>query len=290
MVWTFPKFPLTSQWKHSRNQIYFNHKQLSSQLDRFYYKKKIESSSSKKLRYDIIDTQTTEHNPHTHTSNTTTPSRSEPEHQYTSIPTIRFTTLRTRTLWKNISHSQNLQHQDCFMQNRLIYPEFSKQQKTLFLNLTPLMSSIIFRILIAQQVIWAQQNAPLETRILKHEKDVYNPPDKWTALTKHAWHQDHTFDFDNVQVIDRSDNYRKRMIVEMTHIANNPNTINQRTDTDNLSVFYHLHLNNRFKNKWKMKKLIKISILTMKSTNHFIIFPKMTFETNFLTFFFLNFQ
>ena len=111
------------------------------------------------------------------------------------------------------------------------------------------MSSIIFRILIAQQVIWAQQNAPLETRILKHEKDVYNPPDKWTALTKHAWHQDHTFDFDNVQVIDRSDNYRKRMIVEMTHIANNPNTINQRTDTDNLSVFYHLHLNNRFKNK-----------------------------------------
>ena len=50
---------------------------------------------------------------------------------------------------------------------------------------------------------------PLKTRILEHKKDVYKPPDKWTALTKHAWHQDHTFDFDNVQIVDRSDNYRK---------------------------------------------------------------------------------
>ena len=90
---------------------------------------------------------------------------------------------------------------------------------------------------------------PLKNRILEHKKDVYNPPDKWTALTKHAWHQDHTFDFDNVQIVDQSDNYRKRMILEMTHIASNPNTINQRTDTDNLSVCYNSLLNNRFKNK-----------------------------------------
>ena len=90
---------------------------------------------------------------------------------------------------------------------------------------------------------------PLKTRISEHKKDVYNPPDKCTALTKHAWHQDHTFDFDNVQIVDRSDNYRKRIILEMSYIASNPNTMNQRTDTDNLSIFYHLLLNNRFKNK-----------------------------------------
>ena len=91
----------------------------------------------------------------------------------------------------------------------------------------------------------------LETRILEQKKDVYNPPDKWqcTALTKHAWHQDHTFDFDNVQIVDRSDNYRKQMILEMTHIASNPNVIKERTDTDNSSVVYHLLLNNRFKEK-----------------------------------------
>ena len=42
----------------------------------------------------------------------------------------------------------------------------------------------------------------LKTRILEHKKDVYNPPDKWTALTKHAWHHDHTFNFDNVHIVD----------------------------------------------------------------------------------------
>ena len=36
---------------------------------------------------------------------------------------------------------------------------------------------------------------PLKTRIHEHKRDVYNSPDKWTALTKHAWEQDHTLDF-----------------------------------------------------------------------------------------------
>ena len=55
---------------------------------------------------------------------------------------------------------------------------------------------------------------PLETKILEHKRDVYNPLDKWTVLSNHAWHQDHTFDFDNAQIVDRSDNYRKRMMDE----------------------------------------------------------------------------
>ena len=55
----------------------------------------------------------------------------------------------------------------------------------------------------------------------------------------------HIFNFDNIQIIDRADNYKKRMILEMTHIASNTNSINQRTDTDNLSVFYMSLLNNK---------------------------------------------
>ena len=86
---------------------------------------------------------------------------------------------------------------------------------------------------------------PLKTRIHEHKKDVYNPPEKWTALTKHAWHQDHKFNFDNVKIIDRSDNYKKRMILEMTHIAGNPHAVNQRADTENLSVFYLPLLNDK---------------------------------------------
>ena len=86
---------------------------------------------------------------------------------------------------------------------------------------------------------------PLKTRIHEHKKYVYNPPEKWTALTKHAWHQDQKFNFDEVTIIDRSDNYKKRIILEMTHIANTSHSVNQRTDTENLSVSYLPLLNNQ---------------------------------------------
>ena len=86
---------------------------------------------------------------------------------------------------------------------------------------------------------------PLNTRIQEHKKDVYNPPKKRTALTRHAWHQHHTFNFNNIKIVHRSDHYKKRMILELTHIASNPHGVNQRTDTDNLSVFYLPLLNNK---------------------------------------------
>ena len=56
--------------------------------------------------------------------------------------------------------------------------------------------------------------------------------------------QDHKFGFNNVNIVDRSSNYKKRMLLEMTHIVSNPHAMNQRTDTDNLSVFYLPLLNN----------------------------------------------
>ena len=67
---------------------------------------------------------------------------------------------------------------------------------------------------------------PLKTKLHEHKRDVYNPPDKWMALTKHAWQQDHTFSFDSIQIVDKSVNYKKLMILEMTHIVRNPNSIN----------------------------------------------------------------
>ena len=44
----------------------------------------------------------------------------------------------------------------------------------------------------------------------------------------------HTFNFNNVKIVYRSDHYKKRMILEMIHIASNPLAANQRTETDNL--------------------------------------------------------
>ena len=59
-------------------------------------------------------------------------------------------------------------------------------------------------------------------------------------MTKHAWEQYHTFSFDNVQIVDKSVNYKKRMILKKTHIASNPNSINIRSETKNVSVFIYL--------------------------------------------------
>ena len=86
----------------------------------------------------------------------------------------------------------------------------------------------------------------LTTRIQEHKKDIYNPLEKWNALTKHTWPQNHEFNFDRIKIVDTSNNYKKRMILEMTHIASNPHVVNQRMDTENLSVFYLPLLNNKF--------------------------------------------
>ena len=77
----------------------------------------------------------------------------------------------------------------------------------------------------------------------EHIKDVSNPSEKWTALTKHAWHQDHKFNFAEIKIIDRSDNYKKRIIFEMSNIAGDPHVVNPKTDTENLSIFHLLFLN-----------------------------------------------
>ena len=98
-------------------------------------------------------------------------------------------------------------------------------------------------------IFYIEQNAWV--RWSKFTKDVYNLPEKWTALTKHAWHQDHKFNFDEVKIIDRSDNYKKRMILEMTHKTVNPHAVNQRADIENLSVFYLPLLNDKLYSRQK---------------------------------------
>ena len=56
--------------------------------------------------------------------------------------------------------------------------------------------------------------------------DVYNPPVKWTVLSKHAWYQNHKI-FVKVTIVNRNNIYKKQLILEMTHIASNPHAENQ---------------------------------------------------------------
>lgn len=59
-----------------------------------------------------------------------------------------------------------------------------------------------------------------------------------TALLDHSISHHHTFNFDNTQLLDSSRKKQNLPTLETCHIINTPNTVNKRTDTDNLSSTY----------------------------------------------------
>jgi hypothetical protein len=80
----------------------------------------------------------------------------------------------------------------------------------------------------------------LEKRVYQHKYDcrAINVLNKdHTALAKHHFETSHNFLFDNVEILDAEPVYNKRCVSEMIHITLN-DTVNQRTDTSNLSNMY----------------------------------------------------
>ena len=111
---------------------------------------------------------------------------------------------------------------------------------------------------------------------------VYNPPEKWTALTKHEWHQDHTFNFNNIKIVDRSDHYKKRMILEMTHILYLYLSV---FPSVRLSVVGSWFVNQPQPNKieglstsYVFLKKSKVSILVFDSAHKSLLIISMTFS------------
>jgi len=87
----------------------------------------------------------------------------------------------------------------------------------------------------------------LKNRVYQHSYDCReynrNKPEK-TALAQHHFSTGHSFNFDEVSILDRENNYFKRCLGEMICITLN-NSVNNRTDVQGLSVQYtnllHLH-------------------------------------------------
>ncbi|XP_057322507.1 uncharacterized protein LOC130665896 [Microplitis mediator] len=85
----------------------------------------------------------------------------------------------------------------------------------------------------------------LESRIKQHVNDCKEHnylKDNKTALASHHFDNQHTFSFDKVIILDKEGNWLKRNISEMIHIKVN-DTVNKRTDTNNLSILYNDILN-----------------------------------------------
>lgn len=79
----------------------------------------------------------------------------------------------------------------------------------------------------------------LKRRLAQHANDIAkNRPEK-SALAHHAITNSHTFDFDNVKVLEREKRYRKRMLLEEFHIKSCRNCVNFKSiDTRNVNDIY----------------------------------------------------
>ncbi|KAI4476263.1 hypothetical protein M0804_013750 [Polistes exclamans] len=96
-----------------------------------------------------------------------------------------------------------------------------------------------------------QTKQKLKKRLEQHRND--SRPKKaqktnTTALAEYHFKTEHNFKFDETKIFGKEDNLYKRNISEMYHITNN-NTVNFRTDTNNLNSIYNEILKFNYHNK-----------------------------------------
>lgn len=85
----------------------------------------------------------------------------------------------------------------------------------------------------------------LKNKIQQHKYDcrqIHRDNERKTALSEHHLEEHHQFDFENVTILDKEKHWLKRNISEMVHIKLN-NSVNNRTDTQNLGIVYDNILN-----------------------------------------------
>ncbi|XP_044761981.1 uncharacterized protein LOC123319183 [Coccinella septempunctata] len=100
-------------------------------------------------------------------------------------------------------------------------------------------SDVIYRIPCGgcNSVYIGQTAQCLRKRIALHRSDARLLPER-CALASHSSSLDHTFQYDDVEILSTSSNYNKRTFLEMCFINENTNNINKKTDLKNLSVVY----------------------------------------------------
>ncbi|KYQ57302.1 hypothetical protein ALC60_03737 [Trachymyrmex zeteki] len=83
-----------------------------------------------------------------------------------------------------------------------------------------------------------QMKRQLKTRLHEHVSDINKRSKSPTVITNHRIDQNHNFDWDNVEILDREASYNKRLISEMVHIKRQTHGINKQNDTDSLPESY----------------------------------------------------
>ncbi|KAI4481669.1 hypothetical protein M0804_009190 [Polistes exclamans] len=113
-------------------------------------------------------------------------------------------------------------------------------------------SNLVYKIpCVCDKCYIGQTKQKLKKRLEQHKNDcksINAQKSNITALAEHHFITGHNFKFDETDILDKEDNWYKRNISEMYHITNN-NTVNYRTDTNNLNNIYNEILKFNYHNK-----------------------------------------
>jgi hypothetical protein len=81
----------------------------------------------------------------------------------------------------------------------------------------------------------------LRLRMNKHKYDCNHKDENGCKLSQHAVQNNHTFDFDNVKILEIEEKKSKREVLETIRIResiNKNNSVNSRSDIDNFKRIY----------------------------------------------------
>lgn len=96
----------------------------------------------------------------------------------------------------------------------------------------------------------------LGTRIKEHIANT-KKDDKKYVINEHMREYNHKFNFENTKILDKENNWHKRLISEMINIKLQDNAINIKEDTQNLNAYYNQIIN--LNTNQIIKAIIKIN-------------------------------
>jgi len=77
-----------------------------------------------------------------------------------------------------------------------------------------------------------QTKRQLKTRLNEHNNNLKQDKSKHSIISEHITKYDHSFDWDNMRIMDRESNYFKRIVSEMIHIKEQKSGLNLNSDTE----------------------------------------------------------
>ncbi|XP_046586595.1 uncharacterized protein LOC124292769 isoform X1 [Neodiprion lecontei] len=129
------------------------------------------------------------------------------------------------------------------------------------------------------QVYIGQTGRHLNTRIKEHQRTVHENEERHTALTKHVTNKQHTFSYDNTNILCEGEepNYYKRLLLEMCNIVGHTNSVNLRQHVEHLSNIYKAlisdHISHIFNLNYTHKIIVPMAQFYLH--NFFVFYVRM---------------